>query len=117
MPRNKENLSKWRKEWRRNNPQEDKLKQRQAHLRRSFGITIEQYNDLFRQQNGVCAICRKPETVRNAKYGPGILKVDHCHKSGRVRGLLCNRCNLGIGHLQDDAVLVRAAAEYLEKYS
>jgi len=70
-----------------------------------YGMTVEQYDKLLEKQNGVCAICkRSPEQM---------LAVDHCHETGRVRGLLCRSCNLGIGHLDDDVSKVWAAMEYL----
>lgn len=79
-------------------------------LRRNFGITIEEYNALLEKQNGVCAICQsKHKTMR--------LSVDHCHKTGKVRGLLCGRCNTGIGMLLDSPELVTAAKKYLESYT
>lgn len=74
-----------------------------------YGITREQYDTTVIAQNGVCAICR-----RHCSSGKR-LSVDHHHSSGRVRGLLCGRCNLGIGQLNDDPAQLRAAADYLEK--
>lgn len=78
-------------------------------LRRNFGITAEQYDAMLIKQKGVCAICSsKHKTMR--------LSVDHCHKTGKVRGLLCGRCNTGIGMLADSVKLVTAAKIYLESY-
>lgn len=73
-------------------------------------MTLEQYNDLFAMQDGRCAICLNPPK----ENWP--LDVDHDHKSGRVRALLCNNCNRGIGHLQDDPDLLEAAAAYLREH-
>lgn len=81
-----------------------------SHLRRTFGITLAQYNELAVEQGGVCAICRMPPSGRVSR-----LVVDHCHETGRVRGLLCKPCNSGIGHLRDSADVVRAALKYLEE--
>jgi hypothetical protein len=79
---------------------------------RKFGITQQEYENLFTAQNGVCAICGNPETVtRN-----GVLRalaVDHCHDTGRIRGLLCSSCNLGLGKFKDDKFLLKKAVEYL----
>ena len=77
-------------------------------LQRKFNIDLEQYQALFKQQNGLCAICQKPEKVQSR-----MLSVDHDHKTGVIRGLLCHRCNLGIGYFKDDVSLLQAAAKYL----
>ena len=67
------------------------------------------------KQNNVCAICGKPETaVRLGKVLP--LAVDHCHRTGGNRELLCTSCNIGIGSLCDDPELLRKAGEYVEKW-
>lgn len=77
-------------------------------LLRDFGITLEQYGDLLESQNGVCAICGSVE--RSGKR----LAVDHGHKSGRIRGLLCGNCNRAIGLLKDDIELLHKAIRHLE---
>ena len=66
-------------------------------------------------QGGVCAICSNTETIVNVRTGkPKALHVDHCHKTGKIRGLLCSRHNKGMGLFNDDPALLRAAAAYLE---
>ena len=83
-------------------------------LRKDFGISQGVYDFLFKRQNGVCAICKNPETAtRDGKVK--WLAVDHCHTSMRIRGLLCAACNTGIGQMLDDAARLRAAADYVEK--
>lgn len=78
-------------------------------LLRTFGITVEQYEAMLAAQNGVCAICfSKHKTMR--------LSVDHCHKTGKVRGLLCGKCNSGIGMLSDSIDLLASAQRYLERF-
>lgn len=81
-------------------------------LKENYGMTVEDYQEMHDRQGGVCAVCRKPETkvVKGAVYK---LSVDHCHKTGRVRGLLCSRCNLMIGMAGDDTTLLTAAITYL----
>ncbi len=68
----------------------------------------EEYDELFEIQDGVCAICKKPDRSRR-------LSVDHCHETDKVRGLLCRECNAGLGYFQDDSETLRGAADYLEK--
>lgn len=79
--------------------------QRHNQLRTNYGITMEDYQAMLSAQNGVCAICRcRPDHT---------LHVDHDHRTGLVRGLLCRNCNRGIGCLRDDLDLLRNAVEYL----
>jgi hypothetical protein len=88
--------------------------QRNSTLKRKYGITLEQYVDMFKAQGGMCAICRKPGfngKYRQANWGP--LNVDHCHKTGKVRGLLCSSCNFVIGLFDDDPKVFERAIDYL----
>ncbi len=81
------------------------------HIRISYGITVEEYDALYELQGGRCVICgRHQSKLKRA------LCVDHNHATGQVRGLLCIRCNSGIGHFQDNSSLVRFAADYLDNY-
>ena len=82
---------------------------RDYHLKRKFGIGLNEYNLLLESQDYGCAICgsKKP-------YGRGNFHVDHCHETGRVRGLLCHHCNTGIGSLKDDPLLLSKALDYLK---
>lgn len=78
-----------------------------------YGLEEEEYQAILDRQGGVCAICRNPErTVKNGKVCN--LSVDHDHKTGKVRGLLCNSCNNLLGRAKDDPNTLRAAATYLE---
>lgn len=72
------------------------------------GITREQYESLLKNQNNKCAICKVEYGTTNKKFS-----VDHCHNSDLVRGLLCSRCNLGLGYFMDDVNLLKNAIEYL----
>lgn len=88
--------------WRKANP----ARVRAQNLKK-YGATIGDYDRMFAEQDGKCAICRRPPPPgRN-------LDVDHDHVLGGLRGLLCNNCNRGIGHLKDDPVMCRSAADYL----
>lgn len=85
-----------------------------SHLRRVYGLTPEDIQTISNRQGGVCAICRRPETALNSKGAPRTrLNVDHDHITGQNRGLLCVRCNMGLGSFADDPALLRAAANYL----
>lgn len=86
------------------------------HLKKEFGLTLEDFNSLLVQQDGVCAICREPEKSVHKSGTPKDLSVDHDHKTGAIRGLLCWVCNTGIGKLRDSPDLLRTAANYIEKY-
>lgn len=90
---------------------------RDMHLKRKFKITLTQYNDMLSRQSGVCAICHRPERVKHGKWGKTFeLSVDHNHKTGEVRGLLCSTCNRAIGLFEDDVELLKAAILYLENH-
>jgi hypothetical protein len=86
---------------------EDPAHRRDLRLRRTYGITSEQYDEMLEAQGGVCAICGRPP-----KNMP--LNVDHDHKTGLVRGLICWSCNHRVlGAVRDSIELLRAAMEYL----
>lgn len=77
---------------------------------RKYGLTMADFDALLASQGGVCAICK------GSRSGPGVrFHVDHCHKSSKVRGLLCSRCNTAIGLLQDDPLIAESAAAYLRR--
>lgn len=82
---------------------------------RRYGITLDQYNEILKSQNNVCAICHQPEYAKSM----GIFKnlaVDHNHETGEVRGLLCSGCNRGIGYMKDNIEVLKSAYNYLIKH-
>ena len=83
---------------------------------RTYGITSEEYWAIYEAQDGLCYICRRAKGKDQDGKGSGkMLSVDHNHKTGEVRGLLCGPCNRDvIGHLRDDPAALRRGAEYLE---
>lgn len=84
-------------------------------LKKSFGISFEEYQKMWENQNGLCAICGKPEShIRLGKLT--MLRVDHNHKTGEIRALLCNSCNAGLGFFQDSSELLDVASEYLSSF-
>lgn len=101
----------YQRKWRNENP--DRTKSHE--LKKMFGITLEEYEALLIAQNGVCAICGGKETTKDKDGAPRRMPVDHCHTTGRIRGLLCTQCNRGLGMFSDSPERLRAAASYLEK--
>ncbi len=94
---------------------EDPLAHRRYWLKFKYGMTLEEYDTMLSDQNGVCAICLEPETYVDVRFGTiRPLVVDHCHKTNKIRGLLCNSCNVGLGQVQDNVELILKAIEYLK---
>lgn len=88
-------------------------------IERKFGFKKEEYFKLLISQNNVCAICKKEETAKHKTYknAKKFLRVDHCHKTGKIRGLLCHKCNTAIGSLQDSIEILKSAISYLYFHS
>ena len=82
---------------------------RKYHLKRTYGLTLEEYDRTLAEQGGGCAICGRPPREDSS------LHVDHCHRTSAVRGILCFRCNNALGDLDHDVDLLRAAVAYLER--
>lgn len=94
------------------NPEQYRAKE----LRKNFNISVAEYDAMFTAQNGVCDICKKPETA--VIRGKVIcLSVDHDHETDAIRGLLCGHCNHAIGKFDDDVDLLLSAAAYLRKHA
>lgn len=96
--------------WEQKNRQKAGDNQRRYTLKKIFGITPEIYEELLQKQNENCAICQRHYTHFNKR-----LAVDHCHKTGLIRGLLCLYCNRGLAAYHDKADYFRRAAGYLEQ--
>lgn len=107
--RNKESISEYKSEWKRKNPYRKDDKARDSYLKRKYGISLEQYYELLEKQNGCCAVCERHEDVFKTR-----LAVDHSHKTGRVRGLLCTACNYRLVAKHEDGNLLRKIADYIE---
>lgn len=80
---------------------------------RQFNISIDQYTEMTRAQNGVCAICKRVPL----KVHPNGFSIDHCHSTGVVRGLLCNHCNTGLGFFEDNPEALTQAVIYLSQHT
>lgn len=98
----------YQKEYRLKNIERVKIKDRAKALRRNYGISVEVYDAMFKQQSGVCKICKQTERGRYKN-----LAVDHDHKTGNIRGLLCRRCNLGLAYMENESFITNARL-YLE---
>ncbi len=111
------------KEYRRKNP--DKIKalkekyketrkeirkpsERRNHLRMKYGITEKEYKEIYDKQKGSCILCDKSVPYRK-------LHIDHCHNTGKIRGLLCHNCNLGLGLFKDNIDVLGKAIKYLKQ--
>jgi hypothetical protein len=101
--------------WLNKNKQKYLIYQQDNKFKTRYGISLIDYNNLLKKQNGVCAICNQKEMSTNCKGKIRNLSIDHCHKTNKVRGLLCARCNQGLGLFQDNNIILKKATEYLEK--
>lgn len=81
---------------------------RKGHLKRTYGLSPERYDEMLVEQDGLCAICGGRDDGRS-------LAVDHDHATGEVRGLLCGGCNLGLGSFRDSSRYLMAAVAYLNR--
>ena len=110
----------YQRQWRALNPdrvkyyeqRRNKEKTREAAWARLYGITRQDYEMLSEKQGDSCAICLTMEAGR----GHGYFHVDHDHTTGKIRGLLCDLCNRGLGYFKDSAYLMTKGAKYLESY-
>ena len=106
--RTRQMSSEYQKKYAAKNPEKIKLLSRSGELRRNFGLSMQDYEDMLKIQNGVCAICQQKCNTENN------LAVDHDHNSGKVRGLLCKNCNTAIGLLKENTDTLKKAFNYLE---
>lgn len=95
--------------WRTKNLEKNKEIQRKSYLKFKYGLTVEDYNDLLETQNYKCAICESDPIIYSN------LSIDHCHETGKIRGLLCQNCNSAIGFLKEDPEVVLKAYQYLQE--
>jgi hypothetical protein len=86
----------------------DYLADKDRKLQKAFGISYQEYLKMLEAQQGACAICGTTDTGKRKAFA-----VDHCHDTGKIRGLLCSNCNTGIGNLRDNIKLLERAIEYL----
>ena len=85
---------------------------RSQYLKRNYGLTFEEFDTMLSKQDNVCAICKGKETYGRHKR----FTVDHDHKTGKIRGLLCNHCNTTLGLVKDDIHTLKSMIQYLESH-
>lgn len=119
---NSERLNKYSKEYYKANKQKaleynslNKEWQYRLRIFRRFGITPEIYDEMFKTQGGLCAICHQPET-KKLKGKVISLAIDHNHKTGKIRKLLCHKCNVAIGLLDENKDRILNCHKYLESH-
>lgn len=101
------------REWRKRNP----IGSKEHSLRKQYGIGLKEYMQMYESQGGNCAICNLYcEPYISGSNGKNVLAVDHCHDTGKIRGLLCAYCNKAIGAFRDSEKLLTSAIKYLKKH-
>lgn len=82
--------------------------------KKKYGMSFDQYDEILKRQNGLCAICRKPNSKVDARSKKlQRFHVDHCHETKKIRGLLCSKCNQGIGYFDENILVLEACIKYL----
>jgi len=109
----REDILKKNKEWRDKNPDKLALYHRKKHLGTMYGITIEQFESMWGVQKGKCANYRCDEVLSRENGGHAI---DHSHKTGKVRAILCRSCNVALGLMKDDMTKISGLISYIERY-
>lgn len=95
----------------------DPLRNIRNNLKKNFGLSLEAYDVMLAKQQGLCGICKQPEIALSPRTKKiKRLAVDHSHKTGKIRALLCCRCNTAVGLMREDKVLLTSAIEYLEEH-
>lgn len=87
----------------------DPDKNRDAKLRKTYGISLKEYQEMLKAQGGKCAICGGSEPINGR-----LMAVDHCHTTGKVRGILCSHCNRALGFFRDNVQSLENAIRYLK---
>jgi hypothetical protein len=92
--------------------QSHKAQHQNYYMKKTYGITIDDYMNMFKNQQGKCAICGDEPTILNRHF-----HIDHDKTTGKIRGLLCHNCNVGIGNLRHNIEFLKKAIKYLRKHS
>lgn len=111
--KNKDKVANKLKKWRAKNYDRAKARDREVHLKSTYGISFEDKLAMVKAQDGRCLGC----AVEFSGLREADVCVDHCHKTGRVRGILCGWCNRGLGCLKDSTSTLENLIKYLERYT
>jgi prolyl oligopeptidase PreP (S9A serine peptidase family) len=106
----KKDMTEYKRNYREANKINSRISNRKQHIMYTYGITLEEYNQLFLEQKGKCAICGRHQSELKRT-----MSIDHDHETGKIRGLLCQKCNVGIGSLNDDIDLLNKGIQYLSQ--
>lgn len=109
---NREKRNKISRDYRQRNLEQLRLRDIDRDLKRAYGISLEEYTAMEIAQNKQCKICGT-----SSFYGRTRFAVDHCHETGKVRGLLCTKCNAGLGMFEDNPERLISALSYLKEYN
>lgn len=94
---------------------------RKTHLKKMYNMSLDDYEKMLLECHGVCSICKKPETskptVLKSTKLTRLLVVDHNHETGKIRGLLCDKCNRGLGYFKENIINLKEAIKYLKKHN
>lgn len=109
----KEEVNTRNRKWAEDNYEQKFNSSKNSKLLKEYGIDLDEYNEMLENQNHVCKICGNPETkkLNNITWK---LSVDHCHETGKIRGLLCSKCNVGLSKFNEDEQLFLNAISYLK---
>lgn len=107
-PENKVKQYEREKKWKSNNKEKSQISEKKKRLKYKYGITMEDYKNIFHSQGSCCAICGVSNLPTN-----GAFHLDHDHTTGKIRGILCNKCNHGLGLFMDNTDFLLRAATYL----
>ena len=125
--KNKGHIREYQRKWFRNHPNykkdgNGKTKQKyldtsaSCQMLKNYGITLKEYNEMFSNQSGLCFICGNPETTRTKEGQVRRLSIDHDHANGKLRKLLCDACNHGLGHFHDNIIVMERAIQYIKDH-
>ena len=112
---NREKLKQQKRDWYYQNKEKAREQQLKSYRQRTYGVSQDEYMEMLEEQDYVCAICGKPECLVNPSGETRPLSIDHCHDTGKVRGLLCNRCNILLSRARDSVEILANAIEYLRR--
>lgn len=104
----KKRRSEYRKGWKAKNPEKHYANKKHESLKRKYGITLDQFNEILSDQGFKCKSCNENLDINKSRH------VDHCHKTGKIRGILCLHCNVALGYVKDSIDRLKSLIKYLE---